>query len=65
MELVEIITNNGIGVVCVAFMIYFINTSLKQNNEILGKIEQTLVALTSRVSDLEQEIRKKTAKKEK
>lgn len=65
MELVEIITNNGIGVVCVAFMIYFINTSLKQNNEILGKIEQTLVALTSRVEDLEQEIRKKSAKKEK
>lgn len=63
-ELVNIIAQNGIGVVCVAFMIYFISTTLKQNNETLVEIQKTLVALTSRLSDLEAEVKKKISKKE-
>jgi uncharacterized protein YoxC len=59
-DVVTLITQNGIGVVCVAFLIYFINTTLKDNNKILDEIQKTLVGiqttlsmLTSRVDDLE------------
>lgn len=46
-EVIDIITNNGIGVVCVGFMIYFINTTLKDNNKILDEMQKTLVSIQS------------------
>ena len=62
-ELINLITQNGIGIVCVAFMIYFITTTLKDNNNILEEIQKTLVAiqtnlisLTSRIDKLENKI---------
>ena len=64
-ELVNIITQNGIGVVCVGFMIYFISTTLKDNNKVLDEIQKTLVSIqttltmmTSRVDTLEDTIMK-------
>ena len=65
-ELINLITNNGIGVICVAFMIYFINTTMKDNNKILDDIGKTLVeintnltALSTRVDKLEDKLGKK------
>ena len=59
-DLVVLITQNGIGVVCVAFMIYFINTTLKDNNKVLDEMQKTLVSIqttltlmTQRVDELE------------
>ena len=59
-DIVTLLTQNGIGVVCVGFLIYFINTTLKDNNKILDEIQKTLVGiqttltmLTTRVDDLE------------
>lgn len=59
-DFVTLITQNGIGVVCVGFLIYFINTTLKDNNKILDEIQKTLVGiqttltmLTTRVDELE------------
>lgn len=70
-ELINLITQNGIGVVCVAFMIYFINTTMKDNNKILDDMQKTLVAINSnlttlstRVDKLEDKIIKKKTKKE-
>ena len=70
-ELINLITQNGIGVICVAFMIYFINTTMKDNNNILDDIQKTLVAINSnlttlstRVDKLEDKISKKKTKKE-
>ena len=70
-ELINLITQNGIGVICVAFMIYFINTTMKDNNKLLDDIQKTLVAintnlttLSSRVDKLEDKISKKKTKKE-
>lgn len=63
-DLINLIVNNGIGVVCVAFMIYFINTTLKDNTEVLNKIQQTLVAIevnldsvTKRLNNLEDKVK--------
>ena len=62
-EMVNLITNNGIGVICVAFMMYFINTTMKDNNKILDDIQKTLVSinanltlLSTRVDKLETKI---------
>ena len=69
-EIVELVTNNGIGVVCVCFMIYFISTTLKDNNKVLDEIQKTLVSiqttlnmLTNRVDTLENNIDKEEDKK--
>lgn len=32
-DLITLITNNGIGVVCVAYLIYFQNTSMKEQTK--------------------------------
>lgn len=59
-DIITLITQNGIGVVCVGFMMYFINTTLKDNNKVLDEIQKTLVSiqstlnmLSSRVNELE------------
>ena len=43
-ELVNIITQNGIGVVCVGFMIYFISTTLKDNNKLVRREASTALS---------------------
>lgn len=69
-QLINIITQNGIGVVCVAFMIYFISTTLKQNNETLTEIQKSLVGvqttlsdLSNRITEVEQKLIKKSTTK--
>lgn len=64
--LIEVLSSNGIGIVCVAFMIYFINTSLKDNNKILDEIQKTLItiqatmtALSSRIDKIEDSVENK------
>jgi uncharacterized protein YoxC len=64
-NLINLITQNGIGVICVAFLIYFINTTMRDNNEILDDIQKTLVAingnltaLSTRVDKLEDKMNK-------
>ena len=68
-DIVTLLTQNGIGVVCVAFMIYFINTTLKDNNKILDEMQKTLVSIqttltmmTQRVDDLEKRYREGKSK---
>lgn len=51
-ELINLITQNGIGVICVAFLIYFINTTMKDNNKILDDIQKTLVAINGNLTTL-------------
>lgn len=70
-DLITLITQNGIGVVCVGFMIYFISTTMKDNNKILDEIQKTLVAIqtnlndmSSRINIIEDKIKTKTSKKE-
>lgn len=70
-QLINLITQNGIGVICVAFLMYFINTTMKDNNKILDDMQRTLVAintnlttLSTRVDKLEDKISKKKTKKE-
>lgn len=51
-NLINLITQNGIGVICVAFLIYFINTTMKDNNKILDDMQKTLVAINGNLTTL-------------
>lgn len=62
-DIIDIITNNGIGVVCVGFMIYFINTTLKDNNKILDEMQKTLVSIQTTLGYMQDRIEKLENKK--
>lgn len=48
-ELINLITNNGIGIVCVAYLIYFQNTTMKSMENILNAIEQRLCVIEDKL----------------
>lgn len=62
-DIIDIITNNGIGVVCVGFMIYFINTTLKDNNKILDEMQKTLISIQTTLGFMQDRIEKLENKK--
>lgn len=49
-DLVNLVVNNGLGVVCVIYMIHFQNTTMK---EMLG----TLQVMNERLKDIENKIK--------
>ena len=50
-EIISMIMNNGLGAVCVAYLIYFQNTTMKE-------MLSTLNAIGNRLTAIEIEIRK-------
>lgn len=51
-DIVNLITNNGIGVICVAYLIYFQNSTMKE-------ILSTLTGINNRLSIIEDRIENK------
>ena len=65
-NILQIIVNNGLGVASFIALIYFMNTSLKEMNENMVGIKDTLVLiqtnlikLSERVSDVEDKMKGK------
>ena len=56
-DLINVITQNGIGVACVAYLIYFQSTTMKNMNEILGKMQIALESISDRLENLENTIK--------
>ena len=52
-DLITLITNNGIGVVCVAYLIYFQNTSMKEQTKTLIEISNNLTRINERLEKIE------------
>lgn len=48
-ELINLITNNGIGIVCVAYLIYFQNTTMRSMENVLNAIEQRLCVIEDKL----------------
>lgn len=48
-EIVNMIMNNGIGVVCVAYLIYFQSTTMKNMQEILNAINTRLSVIEEKI----------------
>lgn len=52
-DLITLITNNGIGVVCVAYLIYFQATTMKDMNKTLTEISTNLTFINDRLEKIE------------
>ena len=48
-ELINLLVNNGIGVVCVAYLIYFQSTTMKSMEKVLNAIEQRLAVIEDKL----------------
>lgn len=48
-ELINLLTNNGIGIVCVAYLIYFQNTTMKSMLETLSTIDKRLLLIEEKI----------------
>ena len=57
-EIVDIIANNGIGLACLAVMIYSYVTTMNKINDTLSSIEKTQVLMCERISKIEDSVSK-------
>ena len=58
-EMVDIIVNNGIGVACILYFMYFNSTSLKSMTETMNEVKQSLILFNERLENIEQKLDKK------
>lgn len=65
-ELINLIVNNGIGVVCVAYLIYFQHTTLKEMLHTLNSINLRLTIIEEKIEGKEgkNETKQRRSKKE-
>ena len=52
----NILTNNGIGAVCVFYLIYFQNTTMKDLQKSMQEIVVSLTKMNERLTDIEDKI---------
>lgn len=48
-EIADLIFNYGIGIACVAYLIYFQNTTMKEMLKTLGNIDNRLTAIETKL----------------
>lgn len=60
--LIDIIVNNGIGIACVIYMIYFQLTTMKEMGITLNKMNTSLELLNDRMENLEEQRSTKSKK---
>ena len=51
-DLIQLIVNNGIGVVCVGYMIYFQLTTMKDMNKTLTEMTTTLKIMNEDIEEI-------------
>lgn len=52
-DLITLISNNGIGIVCVAYLMYFQNTTMKDMSKTLTQISTNLTLINERLEKIE------------
>ena len=50
-DLVQLVVNNGLGVVCVIYLIYFQNTTMTKMLETLGAIDRRLAVIEDKLEE--------------
>lgn len=50
-ELIGLISTNGIGIVCVAYLIYFQSTTMKEMVTALNSISERLTVIEEKIGD--------------
>ena len=58
-EIMQAIANYGIGIVCVGYLIYFQNTTMKDMNNTLIKMIDNLNGINTRLSIIEDKLERK------
>lgn len=58
-EIIQAITNYGVGIFCVAYIIYMQNTTMKDMNTVLNKMTETLNGINTRLSIIEDKLERK------
>ncbi len=58
-EIMQAIANYGVGFVCVAYLIYFQSTTMKDMNNTLLKMIDTLNGINTRLSIIEDKLERK------
>lgn len=53
-DIINMITNNGIGIVCVAYLIYFQSTTMKSMLDTLSSIDNRLLIIEEKVKRREE-----------
>lgn len=48
-EIIDLLVNNGIGVVCVGYLIYFQSTSMKEMLQTLSSINERLILIEEKL----------------
>ena len=59
-EIIQAIANYGVGVICVAYLIYFQSTTMKDMNNTLIKMVETLNGINNRLSIIEDKLEGKS-----
>lgn len=59
-EIIQAIANYGVGVICVAYLIYFQSTTMKDMNNTLVKMVETLNGINNRLSIIEDKLERKS-----
>lgn len=62
-DLIQLIVNNGIGVVCVAYMIYFQLTTMKEMNKTLTEVSTSLKLMNQDIEEIKGKLDTKKTKK--
>lgn len=57
-EIVNILVNNGIGVACIVYFMYFNSTSLKAMTETMNEVKQSLILFNERLENIEKKLDK-------
>lgn len=52
-DIVNVIMNNGIGVACILYFMYFNNTTMKQLIDTVNKVNQSLISFNERLEQVE------------
>lgn len=58
-EIIQAITNYGVGVFCIGYIIYMQNTTMKDMNNILTKMTETLNGIDTRLTIIEDKLERK------
>lgn len=55
-DLIQLIVNNGIGVVCVAYLIYFQSTTMKEMNKTMSDVSTSLKLMNQDIEEIKNKI---------
>lgn len=58
-EIIQAIANYGVGIFCVAYIIYMQNTTMKDMNVVLNRMTETLNGINTRLSIIEDKLERK------